>query len=73
MRLPHHKAAADGVLTAEQRAASRGFPVAIVNLLRKGSIDRDRSEVLYYSEKQYSTGIKDCLPKLLRSGCMHRL
>jgi hypothetical protein len=58
MRLPHHEAAADGVLTAEQRTASRGFPVAIVNLLRKGSIDRDRSEVLCYSENNTAPASK---------------
>eukprot|EP00892_Ulva_mutabilis_P001530 jgi/Ulvmu1/11378/UM075_0040.1 len=36
-------------LTPSQRAASRKFPIAVVNLLRKGSLDRDRSEAKLYS------------------------
>lgn len=36
-------------LTPAQRAASRKFPIAVVNLLRKGSLDRDRSEAKLYS------------------------
>jgi hypothetical protein len=39
----------DGRLTATQRSESRSFPVTIINLLRKGSIDRDRSEAKLYS------------------------
>ena len=38
-----------GHLTPEQRTSSREFPIAVVNLLRKGSIDRDRSEARLYS------------------------
>lgn len=36
-------------LTPEQRDASRRVPIAVVNLLRKGSMDRDRSEAKLYS------------------------
>lgn len=36
-------------LTPAQRADSRGYPVAIVNLLRKGSMDKDRSEAKLYA------------------------
>jgi hypothetical protein len=39
----------DGRLTPSQRTESHRFPVTIVNLLRKGSIDRDRSEAKLYS------------------------
>ena len=38
-----------GHLTPAQRTSSLEFPVAVVNLLRKGSIDRDRSEARLYS------------------------
>lgn len=36
-------------LTPAQRDASRKVPIAVVNLLRKGSMDRDRSEAKLYS------------------------
>ena len=49
MSLPHGEADPSGALTPAQRADSTAFPVAIVNLLRKGSIDRDRSEAKLYS------------------------
>ena len=36
-------------LTPQQREDSLQYPIAVVNLLRKGSMDRDRSEARLYS------------------------
>jgi hypothetical protein len=40
---------ASGHLTPEQRKSSLDFPIAVVNLLRKGTMDRDRSESKLYT------------------------
>ena len=64
MLLPDN-VAGTGELTAGQRQESRRFPIAVVNLLRKGSIERDRSEAKLYA------AYCDLLTALQKEGGLH--